>query len=290
MVTDEAGVGIFDETRELAPLPPGARAQQNFVFAALGNAPGDYLAELAVTAGGQTLAQCSTGFAVDSTAGTAAGLTGSLELDPELVNAGEPSDAFYTVENLGNTAVTDLGIKVLLLDPDSGEIVGQIDDSASLDANGGSYSATQPFSTEGLESNKTYLAVLIAVLGPDLEKTLDSARLTVVNAPPDCSQAFADPDELWPPNHHLVAVGIGGVTDPDGDPVTLTIDGALQDERADDLGDGNTCPDVTGIGTSQVGVRAERSGQLDGRVYHLFFTADDGRGGTCPGRATCRHP
>jgi hypothetical protein len=30
-------------------------------------------------------------------------------------------------------------------------------------------------------------------------------------------------------------------------------------------------------------VRAERSGRQDGRVYHVFFSADDGRGARCEG-------
>jgi hypothetical protein len=32
-------------------------------------------------------------------------------------------------------------------------------------------------------------------------------------------------------------------------------------------------------------VRAERLGSGDGRVYHVFFTADDGAGGVCSGHA-----
>jgi hypothetical protein len=30
-------------------------------------------------------------------------------------------------------------------------------------------------------------------------------------------------------------------------------------------------------------VRADRDGNGDGRVYHIFFTADDGQGGICEG-------
>jgi hypothetical protein len=33
-------------------------------------------------------------------------------------------------------------------------------------------------------------------------------------------------------------------------------------------------------------VRADRTGSGDGRVYHLAFAADDGRGGACTGTAT----
>jgi hypothetical protein len=107
------------------------------------------------------------------------------------------------------------------------------------------------------------------------------------NRPPDCSMAGANPSQLWPPNHQLASVSIVGVTDPDGDPIAIGITGISQDEPVNTVGDGNTCPDAAGIGSAAAQVRVERSGAKrvpgDGRVYHLSFTADDGRGGTCSG-------
>jgi hypothetical protein len=106
---------------------------------------------------------------------------------------------------------------------------------------------------------------------------------TPVNHPPDCSGAGPSSPELWPPNHKFSPVSIVGVVDPDGDPVTVVITSVRQDELLNSLGDGNTCPDATGIGGTVVSLRAERSGLDDGRVYHLDFTASDGRGGQCTG-------
>ena len=60
----------------------------------------------------------------------------------------------------------------------------------------------------------------------------------------------------------------------------------FQDEPTNELGDGNTCPDAGGMGTSTVRVRSERSGLRDGRVYHLQFTASDSGGATCQGEVT----
>jgi hypothetical protein len=106
-----------------------------------------------------------------------------------------------------------------------------------------------------------------------------------VNHPPDCSGAGPSEPELWPPNHKFETVSIVGVTDPDGDPVTVTITSVRQDELLNSEGDGNTCPDATGVGGTTVDVRSERSGLEDGRVYHLNFIASDGRGGQCTGSA-----
>lgn len=78
-----------------------------------------------------------------------------------------------------------------------------------------------------------------------------------------------------------------GVTDPDDDPVSIVIDGIWQDEPVDTYGDGKFTPDGMGVDTSTAQVRAERAGTKkvpgNGRVYHIFFTADDGRGGSCEG-------
>ena len=106
------------------------------------------------------------------------------------------------------------------------------------------------------------------------------------NAPPDCSGAFASDGDLWPPNHSFHNITIEGVTDPDGDTVSITITAIFQDESVNGQGDGNTCPDGTGVGTSTASVRAERSGLGDGRVYHISFVAEDGNGGECEGTVT----
>ena len=121
-----------------------------------------------------------------------------------------------------------------------------------------------------------------------------------VNRNPDCAGATVAPAELWPPNHELIPVEIGGVTDPDGDPVTVTVTGVTQDEplerRLDRMGmietpgpvdeesaaSAASCPDGVIVGGGAE-LRAERLGRGNGRVYALSFVATDGRGGACTG-------
>ena len=77
-----------------------------------------------------------------------------------------------------------------------------------------------------------------------------------------------------------------GVTDPDGDEVTITITGITSDEpTASDKGSGGKkhSPDADGVGTETASLRAERSGSGNGRVYEITFVASDGRGGETVG-------
>lgn len=106
------------------------------------------------------------------------------------------------------------------------------------------------------------------------------------NRPPDCSGATPSVTQIWPPSHKMVPLSITGVTDPDGDTVAIQVTGVSQDESVNGTGDGNTCPDATGLGSDTVNLRAERSGNGDGRVYHVQFTATDGNGGICTGEVT----
>ncbi|MDP2389217.1 MAG: Ig-like domain-containing protein, partial [Acidobacteriota bacterium] len=108
------------------------------------------------------------------------------------------------------------------------------------------------------------------------------------NSPPVCS-ATASAGDLWPPNHKPRYLLLTGITDPDGDAITIRYTGILQDEPVDSVGQGNT-PDFDG-GIEDDGarawIRAERTGNPnvpgDGRVYLISYTATDEAGASCSG-------
>ncbi|HWN43872.1 MAG TPA: SBBP repeat-containing protein [Thermoanaerobaculia bacterium] len=98
------------------------------------------------------------------------------------------------------------------------------------------------------------------------------------NRPPNCSAATASPSTIWPPDRRQVRISTLGVTDPDGDPVTLKVTRILQDELFT-----ARMPDAGSLGTVKPWVRADRMDNGDGRVYHLFFEATDPAGASCIG-------
>jgi hypothetical protein len=128
----------------------------------------------------------------------------------------------------------------------------------------------------------------------DLAFTIDAELNPVVNRPPDCSAAVLSSTGCWPPNHKFTLVEVLGVTDPDGDPVTITVTGITQDEavKSTGKGSGSTCPDGVLVDTDEdevadaAGLRCERDGTGNGRVYSVHFTASDGLGGECSGSLT----
>jgi dipeptidyl aminopeptidase/acylaminoacyl peptidase len=111
----------------------------------------------------------------------------------------------------------------------------------------------------------------------------------VSNRSPDCSAAVVSRAVLTTHNRKLVAITLDGATDPDGDPVTIKIDGVTQDEPVTGRGDA-TSPDAIEQGDGELRIRAERDPRGDGRVYGITFTATDGRGGSCSGTATVSVP
>jgi uncharacterized repeat protein (TIGR01451 family) len=110
-----------------------------------------------------------------------------------------------------------------------------------------------------------------------------SAICEIESEPPDCSNAHASIDKLWPPNHKYVEVEIIGIVNPEGDPLIITIDAITQDEAVNGKGDGNTFPDGLGVGTTTASVRAERQGNGNGRVYEISFSATNAVGSACSG-------
>lgn len=126
------------------------------------------------------------------------------------------------------------------------------------------------------------LTFRLTVTDGQLSSEPSEVVVTVNNGPPLCEQAQAVPSQLWPPDHKMVPIQIVGVTDPEDSTAAITATSVTQDEPVNGLGDGDTAPDAV-ITADNVLLRAERGGQLNGRVYQIHFGADDGQGGTCTG-------
>jgi len=104
---------------------------------------------------------------------------------------------------------------------------------------------------------------------------------TQVIHPPDCSSLAINGPDMWPPNHKMRSFTVSGGSDPDGNPLAVTITSVFQDEPVNGTGDGETSPDAVITSANTVDLRGERSGNLNGRVYYVGVTLSDGMGGSC---------
>lgn len=148
-------------------------------------------------------------------------------------------------------------------------------------------SFTAPFVSPGGEA----LTFLLTVNDGYGGEATDEVVVHVLNAndPPLISAARPTIGNLWPPNHGMVLIGITGVSDPDNN-ATITIDAVFQDEPTSGTGDGDTPVDAIINGDGTVFLRAERSGNGNGRVYYIHFTASDPEGSVSGiVRVTVRH-
>jgi hypothetical protein len=124
------------------------------------------------------------------------------------------------------------------------------------------------------------------------EVVTESGSFQVLSASPVCTNARPSLTLITPPNRLMVPINIMDVTDPDNEPLTISITTIRQDEPMDHIGDGSFSPDSTISGATAL-VRAEAifgtvvvNGVTyvgNGRVYHISFTATDGGNQTCSG-------
>lgn len=148
--------------------------------------------------------------------------------------------------------------------------------SSAGTVSGGVCSATHAYAAG------TVGATLTATVTDDDGGSASASRSLTFNRAPVCAGVDSSLDTLWPPNHAMRLIVLGGATDPDGDALTYTITSVRQDEPLNSGGDGDTSPDALLGANGALWLRAERSGTGDGRVYTIAFGVSDGNA-SCTG-------
>ena len=125
----------------------------------------------------------------------------------------------------------------------------------------------------------TFRAPRVVSSRAPLAAASDDAFVAKISAhsPPVCSAAQANPAALWSPNHQFVPIAMTGVTDPDGNAVTITVTGVTQDEPVNAKGDGNTSPGCGDPGRCRIGA-SRTIGERQRPRLSISFKADNGQG------------
>ena len=99
------------------------------------------------------------------------------------------------------------------------------------------------------------------------------------------------PDLLWPPTHAYVEVeAVVSVTDNTDSAPTLSFVTINSNEPDNGVGDGDTIDDILVVDDFHFLLRAERSGGGTGRVYTVFYVAEDACGNITLASATVTVP
>lgn len=127
--------------------------------------------------------------------------------------------------------------------------------------------------------------VTLTVMDGNGGSDTDEVDITVADTQPPTITVEMNPDELWPPNHKLVAIhAVVVATDVCDEDVDVILLSATSSEPENSTGTGNTAPDIVGatLGTEvyDLQLRSERDGDGPGRLYILCYRATDGSGNT----------
>lgn len=199
------------------------------------------------------------------------------------VSPGSQATADFTVTNLGEAGHFDINAS------DELDFVTSVQPTlVSLGMGESAQVAVQLDVPQTATSGESSRITLTATRTDDA--SVFNSAITVANVegnrPPDCSAADETAIVLWPPDHEFEAVDVQAaaqVSDPDGDEVETQVLAITQDEPVKGPGSGATTPDARGVGTNIVELRAERSGNGNGRVYAASFEATDTQGASCEG-------
>ena len=103
-------------------------------------------------------------------------------------------------------------------------------------------------------------------------------RTQIILSPPCApviSNLSASPNSLWPPNHKMKDVVVNYSTSSNcPGPIRCRL-AVTSNEPVNGTGDGNTSPDWIVIDDHRVQLRAERSGNGNGRIYTITVTCSD---------------
>lgn len=113
--------------------------------------------------------------------------------------------------------------------------------------------------------------ITLTVTDSHFHSATDTLWVTVIDqTPPEILSISASPKTLWPPNHKMVTVSVSAdITDSCDGGVPYQIISVTSNEPVNGQGDGDTSPDWIITGDHTVLLRAERSGNGNGRIYTI---------------------
>jgi hypothetical protein len=175
-VRDSQGSTLSSATSELGPLPPGGRTMLANTFDTGRYAPGSFTAQAELVYGTQPIAHATAPFTVLPSVAANVALSGSLDPDPKDLTTGQPLTINWTVINVGNTALDNVRLQVLAVDPGDGRTLNASEETVALGLSQ-TIMRTSIVTTTNFYSGTVLLVLLESSQG--ITRTLASSGVTV---------------------------------------------------------------------------------------------------------------
>lgn len=175
------GTTLFSDTKTIPFLTSGQRVELKTYWNTSNHPKGTYMVRLEVLEGMSSLGTSTVTFEILGSSQTSEGILGTITAQPKLLYRGQDEILSYSVANKGNEDISDLTVKVLIVNPETQELKNTLESSVNLPigtAAAGNFTA----STSDLPS-RMYLAILQASSATMTQaKTLASTVFMVIEA------------------------------------------------------------------------------------------------------------
>ncbi len=153
-ITDAKNVTVFSEIREIGRMFPGSTVLTSTSWNIGMNIPGMYTASVEIFLDEQMVSAASAVFMVQPVPM----ISGSIQITPHTVVPGNQVVADYAITNKGNSEAPAMGLKVLVIDPETRAVMNSYEKTVHAAVNETVFGQTL-FSTQGY-GLKTYMMLL----------------------------------------------------------------------------------------------------------------------------------
>lgn len=179
-IRNDANEVVWSQQAELTQLVAGGLKDFSYAVPLRNAAAGAYTVTLTVTdSNGMVQARSGTTYLVQSSAATGAGIAGTLALSHKQIVKGETQTLSVALTNQGNALLQALPVTVRIINPVTGALVTEWQDTVPVLAVAGTANLSHTWVAQGAYGN------LVAVLSSSLtgERALAQATFTLIKPP-----------------------------------------------------------------------------------------------------------
>jgi subtilase family serine protease len=213
-VVNDQGEELYVEIKSIPVLIPGQMTELKIYWYTEQFPPGNYNINLDVENSiGEVISTSNTSFQILDSSQTGDSITGTVSVNPSIIEEGQSVTITYTITNRTNTDITNFTGKILIVDPDIQTVIDSKEEIITLIIDD-TYTGQFIFSTQDYEP-KSY-AILLQYIYQATQKVIAGTSFKVI-APP-VADAGSDQNVV---TGEPVTLDGSGSYDPEGEIITF---------------------------------------------------------------------